>query len=153
MNDALKRQKAMAILRDMDTDNLVELLGMAPQQMVPRPAMDELQKMLVQEIEQEDQITPDDFFYGFPDPNIKEADRSPRFQVIKGSQVAHDLAAFLGEKTEPVERTRLRLVGPGKLTAAKPDIDMSTPEVEYLGKLYENAGDEPENNSDDANWL
>lgn len=155
MNDAIKRHKALQILRDMDTDNLVELLGMAPSQMVPAPAMDDLRKMLVEEVQQEqgNQITSDDFFFGFPDPEIKEPDYSPRFQVIRGSQVAHDLAAFLGEDTKPVDRSRLRVVGPGQMVAKEPKLDLDTQEVEYLGKLYENDGSEPENHSDDAGWL
>lgn len=154
MNDATKRHKALSILRDMDTDNLVALLDMAPSQMVPAPAMDDLRKMLIEEAENDpaNAITSDDFFFGSVDPNITEPDYSPRFSVLRASQTAHDLSAWMGELTQEADRSRLRVEGPGKMTAAKPILEDS-PEVEYLGKLYENDGSEPENASDDEGWL
>lgn len=157
MNEVQRRQKALEVVRQMDTDAIIGMLETAPAQTIPTPAYDDLMRGLAVEAQREAELTAEDFFKGgIPDPNIKPTDFSDRYQTTRGSEVSRPaIMRELGitEDARFPDFSRVMVAGPGKMEAKKQKLDIDTPETEYLGKLYESDGSDREDHGDDGNWL
>jgi len=153
MNDVQRRQKALAVVRDMDTDAIVEMIQLAPEGKIPTPAFDELMQTLAKEEE-----TPDldaELFMNerTPDLEITEIDRSMPQPGLRASEVISQ-KFVLGQGPLEPDKSRIMFAGPGKMEAEKLSLDdLDTPDAEYLGKLYESDGSDRENYSDDESWI
>lgn len=156
MNEVQRRQKALAVVRDMDTDAIIQMIECAPSSKVPFPARKELQDF----VSRVDVRTgPDSVdliaMLGMPqrDPNRKPVNRDSEPIFLGASQVAKTKSNPMRVVGEP-DRTVISVPGEGPMEKGDRDVsDTQKENVDYLGKLFTSDGSEQENHSDDEGWL
>jgi hypothetical protein len=154
MNDAARRQKALAVVRDMDTDAIISMLQTSPSERIPFPAMRDLETVLAAP---QDTSTSIDFIKMMtvptPDYNRQPTDRAYRSIILPSSSTVQVKDNPLRVKPM-VDRSTVSLPGEGRLEIGDIDVsDTQKENVEYLGKLLPSDGSEYENHSDDEAWL
>lgn len=154
MSDVQRRQKALAVVRDMDTEAIIEMLQSAPSQAIPTPSMDELMRELAEQDAEEELWSMDEFFSGgLPDPEIKPKDVSRPEPGLRSSQVISARGIAQGDGGVRPDKSRIMFASAGEMKAPKVELDLETPDVQYLGQLYGSDGSDRENYSDDEGWL
>lgn len=152
--DIQRRQKALAVVRDMDTDAIIDMLKMTPSERIPFPAMRDLDVVLQTPVNRETSVDLVELM-SIPqrDSSRKETDRGYMRQALTASQTVK----VKGNPLRPVaeaDKTTLSVPGEGKIEIGDIDVlDTQKENVDYLGKLYPYDGSEQQNHSDDEGWL
>jgi hypothetical protein len=154
MNDVARRQKALAVVRDMDTDAIISMLQTSPSERIPFPAMRDLETVLQTP---QDNTTTVDFIKMMtvptPDYNRLPTDRTYKQIIMPSSSTVQVKDNPLRVKPM-VDRSTISLPGEGRLDIGDIDVsDTQKENVDYLGKLLPNDGSESENHADDEGWM
>lgn len=165
-DETRRRNKALQVVRSMDTEALVNMLKVAPAQVLPTPQYDDLMKELSRREERDnaDDLSHEKLFGpAQKDPSLQPPDHSPVKVGLRATDVKpHDIETLLAiysegqsekaQQNDDIDYTLLSGKGPQRSPVPKPE-DVTSDEHHLPPKLFINSGDEQQDHGDDENWI